>query len=129
MIFTFNDMNLWKHCNALGKMFKRQFQKLSPKGLFEINRVIGICIECLNSVMRKIYVKEVNSGWFYDLSYLVTKYIMSTLIIYKSNVFSNCCQTLWCIFKLLENKGIYRITRVLSCWQSMDVFETWIQLE
>ena len=83
MIFTFSDMNLWKHCNAFCKMFKRQFQKLSPKGLFEINSVIGICIECLNSVRRKIYV-EINSGWFYDLSYLVTKYIMSTMIIYKA---------------------------------------------
>lgn len=57
MIFTLNDMNLWKHYNAC-KMFKRQFQKLSPQGLFEINSVIGTCIECLNSVMRKIYVKE-----------------------------------------------------------------------
>ena len=89
MIFTFNDMNLWKHYNAFCKMFKRQFQKLSPKGLFEFNSVIRTCIECLNSVMRKIYVKEVNSGWFYDLSYLVTKYIISAKAMYSVIVFKH----------------------------------------
>ena len=120
MIFTFNDMNLWKHCNAFCKMFRRQFQKLSPKGLFEINSAVGICF---SSVQFSCSVISIDSLQRHDLQHArppcpsqtpSLPKLMSTVSVMPSSHLILCCPlfllpSIFPSLRLFSNESTLRI--------------------